>query len=133
MSETESEKTDQTIPFYPDHILTEAKVALGLLVIVVLVGVLGSIWPIGLGAPADPMDTPANAQPEWYFLFLYEMLKYVSKTLGVIIPIVGLIVLALWPFIDRKQDSQRAKKVRWGMAIVACLVVAALTVKAAIG
>jgi cytochrome b6-f complex subunit 4 len=131
MSEAEAEKKDRTIPFYPDHILTEAKVALGLIIIVVLVGVLGSIWPVGLGAPADPMDTPAHAQPEWYFLFLYEMLKFVPKTLGVIIPIVALIVLAIWPFLDRKKDSLRAKKIRWGIAIIACLTVLALTLKAA--
>ena len=133
MSEAEAEKTDRTIPFYPDHILTEAKVALGLLIIVVLIGVLGSIWPIGLDAPADPMDTPTHAQPEWYFLFLYEMLKYVPKTLGAVIPIVALIVLALWPFFDRKQDSLRARKLRWGIAIVASIVVAALTMMAALG
>jgi quinol-cytochrome oxidoreductase complex cytochrome b subunit len=133
MSELETDKPKQTIPFFPAHIMTEARVALGLLILVVIVGVLGSIWPIGLEAQADPMDTPAHAQPEWYFLFLYEMLKYVPKTLGVLIPIGALIAIALWPFFDRKTDTQRAKKVRWVISIVGMLVVGGLTLLAAIG
>jgi cytochrome b6-f complex subunit 4 len=127
MAEAENSQSEKTIPFFPDHIRTEAKVALGLLVLVVLVGVLGTISPIGLEPPADPMDTPSHAKPEWYFLFLYQMLKYVPKTLGVVIPIVGLIVLALWPFLDRKQDSLRARRVRWVIVIIGAAVVTALT------
>jgi len=128
----ESTQGEKTIPFFPDHIGTEAKVALGLLVLVVLVGVLGSISPIGLEPPADPMDTPAHAKPEWYFLFLYQMLKYLPKTLGVIIPIIGLIVIALWPFFDRKQDSLKARRVRWIIVIAGSIVVTALTVLGAV-
>jgi cytochrome b6-f complex subunit 4 len=128
MAEAEDTQGEKTIPFFPDHIRTEAKVALALLVLMILIGVLGTISPIGLEPPADPMDTPAHAKPEWYFLFLYQMLKYVPKTLGVIIPIVGLIVLALWPFFDRKQDSLKARRLRWAIVIAGSVVVIALTV-----
>jgi len=127
MAEAEKSQSEKTIPFFPDHIRTEAKVALGLLVLVVLVGVLGTISPIGLEPPADPMDTPSHAKPEWYFLFLYQMLKYVPKTLGVLIPIVSVIVLAIWPFLDRKQDSLGARRVRWLIVIFSAVVVTALT------
>ncbi|MFN2149765.1 MAG: cytochrome b subunit of the bc complex [Anaerolineales bacterium] len=127
MSEAENTPDEKTIPFFPDHIRTEAKVALGLLILVVAIGVFGMLRPIGLEPPADPMDTPAHAKPEWYFLFLYQMLKYVPKTLGVIIPIVGLIVIALWPFFDRKEDTLKARRVRWAIVIVAGVVITALT------
>ena len=127
MGEAENTPGEKTIPFFPDHIRTEAKVALGLLILIVVVGVLGMLHPIGLEPPADPMDTPAHVKPEWYFLFLYQMLKYVPKTLGVIIPIVGLIVLALWPFFDRKEDSRKARRVRWAIVIAVLIMVSVLT------
>ena len=127
MAEADEPQNEKTIPFFPDHIRTEAKVALGLLVLVVLVGVLGTIRPIGLEPPADPMDTPAHAKPEWYFLFLYQMLKYLPKTLGVMIPIAALAVIAIWPFFDRKVDSLKARRVRWIIVIIGSVGVLALT------
>jgi cytochrome b6-f complex subunit 4 len=127
MAEAEKQQSEKTIPFFPDHIRTEAKVALGLLVVVVLIGVLGTIHPIGLEPPADPMDTPAHAKPEWYFLFLYQMLKYLPKTLGVMIPIAALVVIAIWPFFDRKIDSLKARRVRWMIVIIGSVGVLALT------
>ncbi len=128
MSEAEIQPEEKTIPFFPDHIRTEAYVTVGILALVFVVGVLGSLFPVGLQAPADPMDTPTHAKPEWYFLFLYQLLKYVSKTAGVIIPIVGLIMLTIWPFLDRGEDTIRARRIRWILVIVAMVAIIGLTV-----
>jgi quinol-cytochrome oxidoreductase complex cytochrome b subunit len=128
MSETEIAPEEKTIPFFPDHIRTEAYVTLGILVIVFIVGILGSFLPVGLQEPADPMNTPAHAKPEWYFLFLYQLLKYVSKTAGVVIPVVGLIVLTIWPFLDRREDTIKARRLRWALVIVTLAAIIALTV-----
>ncbi len=128
MSETEMTPEEKTIPFFPDHIRTEAYVTVGILVLVFIVGIAGTFLPVGLQDPADPMDTPAHAKPEWYFLFLYQMLKFVPKTAGVVIPIVGLIVLMIWPFLDRKQDTIRARRIRWALVIIAMTAIVALTV-----
>ena len=127
MSETEISPEEKTIPFFPDHIRTEASVMVGILFVVFIVGILGSLFPIGLQAPADPMDTPAHAKPEWYFLFLYQLLKYVSKTAGVVIPVIGLMILTLWPFLDRGEDTQKARRIRWILVIVALATVVGLT------
>ncbi|MGD2161759.1 MAG: hypothetical protein PVI81_01605 [Anaerolineales bacterium] len=127
MTEAETTPEKKTIPFFPDHITTEAKVTLGILGLAILVGILGTLWPVGLEAPADPMSTPAHAKPEWYFLFLYEMLKYIPKTAGVLIPIGALILMTIWPFIDRKQDTQRAIRLRAIFSAGALLVVLFLT------
>lgn len=108
MTEGEVTPEEKTIPFFPDHITTEAKVAMGILGLVFIVAIAGSLWPVGLEAPADPMTTPAHAKPEWYFLFLYEMLKYIPKTAGVLIPIGALLVMAIWPFLDSKKDTRAA-------------------------
>ena len=77
---------------------------------------------------ADPMDTPAHAKPEWYFLFLYQILKFVPKTLGVLIPIVGVIVILIWPFIDKKVDTTRARMIRIIASVVVVAAIIALTV-----
>src|SRR4029079_12983748 len=58
-----------------------------------------------LGAPADATENYSAARPEWYFLFLFQGLKYFpgeSEIIGAMV-IPGLIVgvLALMPFIGR--------------------------------
>lgn len=125
---TQSNDEKETIPFYPDHVRTEAIALIGILALVVVIGVVGSFTPVGLGPPADPMDTPEDIKPEWYFLFLYELLKYVPKTLGAMLPVIGAAVLLLWPFLDRRADSRRARTIRIVLVIVAIVAVIGLTV-----
>jgi cytochrome b6-f complex subunit 4 len=127
MTEGETEQEKNTIPFYPDHLRNEAKLALAILGIVVAVGVLALWFPVGQGDPADPLNTPAHAKPEWYFLFLYQILKYLPKTLGVILPIIGLMILIVWPFLDRREDTNRARRVRVILSIVGVAAIIVLT------
>ena len=122
------QKEDKTIPFFPDHVRNEAKQALLILAILFGIGVVGLFRPVGLGDPADPMNTPAHVQPEWYFLFLYELLKYVPKAIGIAIPLYGLALLILWPFIDRKADAAPQKKRRILIAIGVMTFVMILTI-----
>nr|MBN1228209.1 hypothetical protein [Anaerolineae bacterium] len=117
MAEEKKDRRFETIPFFPDHVLTEFYVTLGVLALVVLVAVLGAFMPVGLDDPADPMVTPDHTKPEWYFLFLYQLLKYVPKTLGVLIPIVGFLIIVIWPFIDRRPD-QSQRPMRWRIVAV---------------
>lgn len=127
MTDTSKEK-DNSIPFFPDHVRTEAWVVVGILVLAFVIGAIAITRPIGLEPPADPMDTPAHVKPEWYFLFLYELLKYVPKTVGVLIPILGVIVLALWPLLDKRDDSRNARSRRIIATIIAMTVIVILTV-----
>ena len=105
MPELESNASEESVPFYPDHVGKEAKVVIGFTVIVVLIGLVGLFFPVGVGEPADPMNTPAHVKPEWYFLALYQLLKYISKSAGAVLPVIAVILLTIWPFIDRKPDS----------------------------
>jgi cytochrome b6-f complex subunit 4 len=127
MSEGEPDREEKTIPFYPDHLWNEAKLALGILILVVAVGILAQWFPVGQGEPADPMNTPAHTKPEWYFLFLYQILKYLPKTLGVILPILALMILIAWPFFDRREDTKRARSVRVVLAIIGVAAIIILT------
>ena len=119
---TPKEKED-SIPFFPDHVTTEAKVVIGMMVVVLAIAVYGLISPVGLGDPADPMDTPLHVKPEWYFLALYQLLKYIPKTAGVVIPLILVVLITLWPFIDRKPDkSAKMIRLRGILAAVAVIV-----------
>lgn len=126
----EISEEEKTIPFFPDHIKTEAVVAVVIVIIAIAIGILGLINPIGMEDPADPMITPAHTKPEWYFLFLYEILKYIPKWVGSILPFLGLLLLTIWPFLDRKQDSQVAKRNR---IILVAIVMAAIILLTIIG
>jgi len=126
MSENQSEKG---VPFYPDHLASEAKVALVAGIIVVLVGIIGIFFPVGLGAPADPMDTPAHIKPEWYFLSLYQLLRYIPKTVGATLPVVLILILLIWPFLDRKPDSsKKASRIRFWLSVVGVIILIATTI-----
>jgi len=98
-------KDESTVPFYPDHITLEAKVAAAFGILLLIIGGIALWYPVGIGEPADPMITPPHTKPEWYFLFLFQLLKFVPKIVGSTAPVIGVILLFLWPFLDRKPDS----------------------------
>lgn len=127
MTEGDINHEESTIPFFPDHVRTEAGVGLVVAVAVFLIGVAALWFPVGQGVPADPMDTPAHTKPEWYFLFLYELLKYIPKTLGVLLPIGAVLLLFLWPFLDSRSDSKKSRRTRIVLTTIALVAIVALT------
>ncbi len=122
-------QTEKSVPFYPDHLVLEAKVALGVGILVIIVGLIGLFSPVGLGAPADPMDTPAHIKPEWYFLSLYQLLRYIPETIGATLPVVLVLFLLVWPFLDKNPDtSKQNTRVRFWISLVGMLILIALTI-----
>ena len=89
------EDQDDPIPFWPDHALNEIYVALGVVLILVIIGLLGQLHPVGLEEPADALNTPEHAKPEWYFLALYQLLKFVPPSiLGIEGPVFAVVVIS---------------------------------------
>jgi ubiquinol-cytochrome c reductase cytochrome b subunit len=91
-------RPDET--FWPDQILKDAVACLAVLVtVLVLVFYMGA----ELGAPADPANAYSAARPEWYFLFLFQFLKFFpgeSEVIGaIVIPGVVMLFLFLMPLI----------------------------------
>lgn len=86
--------------FYPDQFFTEMIVFLFLIGLVVTLSVL---LPIGYEEEANPLVTPSTINPEWYFLWLYQVMKLVPPTIGVLVPFILLAILILLPFIDTKE------------------------------
>ena len=88
--------------FYPRQVYMDAVVMLG--IFAVLAGLAAGV-PIPLTDRANPSDTTFVPVPEWYFLFYYELLKYVHGPLEPVatwvLPVIVVAVLLFWPFIDR--------------------------------
>jgi ubiquinol-cytochrome c reductase cytochrome b subunit len=95
--------------FWPDQVLKDVVACLAVLATVLFLIVrqrlFGTHGPLGaeLGAPADPSEQYSAARPEWYFLFLFQFLKYFpgeTEIWGAIV-IPGLVfgLVALMPFI----------------------------------
>jgi len=106
--------TGRTRPFFPDYVLDELLAWYLLFAILVI---LASLFPAGLEGKANPLETPAHTKPEWYYLAVYELLKLVSLTVGIMVPVIGLAVLTVWPFLERSPEVlARRRKVVVGAA-----------------
>jgi quinol-cytochrome oxidoreductase complex cytochrome b subunit len=124
--EREAVKKEKTIPFFPHYIFSEGIAWYILLAILVI---LSSIFPVGLEENANPLETPPHIKPEWYFLSLYQLLKYVSRTVGVLAPAIGLVLLTLLPFIDRSPElSPRKRPVIVLVGIIAIISIVGFTI-----
>jgi len=88
----------KTFPFFPDHIYTETIIVV--IALILLVG-LSLLFPVHLGERADPNVTPLHIKPEWYFYPVFRWLKITNLSVGVIVPILFIVILFTWPFIDR--------------------------------
>jgi ubiquinol-cytochrome c reductase cytochrome b subunit len=79
--------------------------AVAMLGVFLMIAALALTVPFPLTDKANPSDTSFVPVPEWYFLFYYELLKYVHGPLEPvatrILPTLFVLVLLLWPFIDR--------------------------------
>jgi quinol-cytochrome oxidoreductase complex cytochrome b subunit len=120
---------ESTIPFYPDHVMTEVRVAWLVVFIVLIVGLVGVFLPVGLEPPADPMVTPQGIKPEWYFLAIYQVIKFLPKVVGALLPFIIIGILFVVPFIDRKPDtSEKQARYRLIGVIVFLIVFIILTI-----
>jgi ubiquinol-cytochrome c reductase cytochrome b subunit/menaquinol-cytochrome c reductase cytochrome b/c subunit len=103
---------NQGKPFFPYAVLKDSAMAcFVLLVIIVMSIVLGA----ELGPKADPTTTTYTPRPEWYFFFLFELLRVIKPpalvfiaTIGV--PTVCMVLLILLPFIDRNPERHPLRR-----------------------
>jgi ubiquinol-cytochrome c reductase cytochrome b subunit len=117
---------EDTIPFFPNYIILE--VIVSYLVLAALI-VLATVLPTGLEEKADPFSTPEHIKPEWYFLWIYQFIKVppmvigpglLAELLGIAIPALGIILLIILPFLDRKAERRPGRR---RLAMIVTLVI----------
>jgi len=95
--------------FWPDQVLRDAVACLAVLLVVIFF--ILRYRGAELGAPADPSEQFSAARPEWYFLFLFQLLKYFpggTEIWGaIVIPTLLMGVLVAMPFIGKWKLGHR--------------------------
>ncbi|MGH2743874.1 MAG: c-type cytochrome [Thermoleophilaceae bacterium] len=103
---------NQGKPFFPYAVFKDSVMAaITLFVIIAMSIILGA----ELGPKADPTTTTYTPRPEWYFFFLFELLRVVKPpelvflaTVG--IPTLCLMLLLLLPFYDRSPERHPLRR-----------------------
>lgn len=91
--------------FWPDQILKDGVACLAVMLAVIILTLYFKGAP--LGPPADPSNE-FPARPEWYFLFLFQLLKYVPAFWGaVIIPLVLGLLIFIQPFLGASRKGHQ--------------------------
>jgi len=88
--------------FFPEQVFKDT---VGVTLAFIVLFVMAIVAKVPLERLADPTDTAYIPRPEWYFLFLFQTLKFFKgplETVGsVVLPGVAVLTLFLIPFIDR--------------------------------
>jgi menaquinol-cytochrome c reductase cytochrome b/c subunit len=113
-------------PFFPYAVLKDSTMAL---IVVATVIAMSIILGAEQGPKADPTSTSYVPRPEWYFFFLFELLRVIKPpelvpiaTIG--IPTICMVLLLLLPFYDRGPERHPARR---PIATTAgCLTIAAM-------
>jgi cytochrome b6 len=113
------------MPFFPNFFLREL---MGWGIALAVLAALASLFPWELGEKADAFaPAPAGIKPEWYFLFMFQTLKYLPATLfGVEGELLGLLFFGalglawfLLPVLDRRtSEDERNPAVIWAGVLV---------------
>jgi ubiquinol-cytochrome c reductase cytochrome b subunit len=108
--------------FWPDQVLKDAVACLAVLVVILFF--IRRYHGAELGAPADPSEPYSAARPEWYFLFLFQFLKYFpggTEIWGaIVIPTILIVILFAMPIIGRWKLGHR-----FNIGFLACLLAGA--------
>ncbi len=119
------------IPFFPNFLLRDL---VGWLVALATLAALAAFFPTELGSKADPFaPAPAGIKPEWYFMFMFQTLKYLPAHLlfiegeaaGILAFALGGVGLLLVPLLDRRAArGESSPAFTWlGLGLIAYVIV----------
>jgi len=121
-----------TISFYPRLV---NRWLLLFMVTTVALGLVSWYWPAPFGDPADPSDSTFVPRPEWWVLFLNQLVTIFKGPLAVVgsvvIPSALVMLLVGLPFIDASPERHPAR--RKTVMLVAALIVLVLLGLSAMG
>src|ERR1700726_2767508 len=97
--------------FYPRQVLMDLSLTA---LLIIGLGLLCFFVPIQLGPPANPADAQYIPRPEWYYLPIFQWLKYwhgAASILGIlVIPTVLVLAVVALPFFDRSVERRPWKR-----------------------
>ena len=117
--------------YYPSFLFKE--IVMMMVIFILVAVVLAGFFPVGLEDPADPTDNLYVPKPEWYFLFLYQLLKYIpgkfEAMVTAVVLIGGFLVLLALPFLDRSAEKRPGNRpIAMAAMAIAVLAIILLTV-----
>ena len=99
-------------PFFPYAVMKDSVMAL---TVVLVIAFLSIMLGAEQGPKVDPTTTTYTPRPDWYFYFLFEVLRVIKPhqlvplaTIGV--PTIGMVVLLLLPFYDRGPERRPERR-----------------------
>ncbi len=118
-------------PLFPNQIFRDM---VFMLILFLALVTLAYLFPAPLEPQADPTDSTYNPRPEWYFYFVFQMLRIFEgrfELLGtVVIPTIAVAALLLIPFLDRGPERHpKRRKAMMAAAGIAVASVAVLTIE----
>ncbi|HEX7334602.1 MAG TPA: cytochrome bc complex cytochrome b subunit [Pyrinomonadaceae bacterium] len=120
--------------FIPNFLLRDL---IGWILAIGVLAALAAIFPWELGEKADPFaPAPAGIKPEWYFLFMFQTLKYLPATIlgidGEVLGIMAFNIVALFlfivPFVDRDPGNRKRRLIFNVIGVVALLYIVVMTI-----
>ncbi len=122
------------MPFFPNFLLRDL---LLWLVVLNVLAILAVFFPWELGKKADLFaSAPAGIHPEWYFLFMFQTLKYIpskvlfidGEVLGVVLFGLAFLLWTLIPFWDRGTARGAASRKVTYLGLLALLYIIVFTI-----
>jgi quinol-cytochrome oxidoreductase complex cytochrome b subunit len=109
--------------FFPHEVV---KFGIIIALVVSALTFLATMVPMPVGEPADPLRTPAGIEPEWYFLAVYQLLKYVPRWLGVafsfiVFPVLLISVPFFWGLVTRWRWGRATLNTVVGLGVIGAL------------
>ena len=99
-------------PFFPYAVLKDSAMAL---IVVLVIAAMSIVLGAEQGPKADPTTTSYVPRPDWYFYFLFEVLRVIKPpelvplaTIG--IPTIAMVLLLLLPFYDRSPERRPERR-----------------------
>ena len=126
--------TLRKMKFIPNFLLRDL---IGWILAVGVLAALAALFPWELGEKADPFaPAPAGIKPEWYFLFMFQTLKFIPGKVfgfdGEVLAIMAFnfvaLLLFIVPFIDRPPDNPRRRLVLNIVGVLALLYIVVMTI-----
>lgn len=129
------EKTSRRMKFFPNFLMRDL---IGWIVAIGVLAALAALFPWELGVKADPFaSAPAGIKPEWYFLFMFQTLKYIpakiwmfeGEVIGILFFTLAGAVLFVIPFINRSPEKYPRRRLLFTVVgVIALLYIVVMTV-----